>query len=143
MRGQIQVGHFDDINAATPSKFTGILNSIDVSPNAEISYDSSGRYIGVFEPNMLKYSVYNAFGLLRFIKQIKGGQSVIWRPIPEVEIDPKIEKEILAYEEKNNMKALLDKYREEDLNRRKKFQLEQDNRAALKEANVRFIRSLI
>mgnify|MGYP000895587910 FL=1 len=41
------------------------------------------------------------------------------------------------------MKALLDKYREEDLNRRKKFQLEQDNRAALKEANVRFIRSLI
>lgn len=67
-RGQIQVGHFDDVNAATPSKFTGVLNTIDISPNSEISYDSSGRYIGVYEPNILKYCVYNAFGLLRFVK---------------------------------------------------------------------------
>lgn len=138
-RGQIQVGHFDDVNAATPSKFTGVLNTIDISPNSEISYDSSGRYIGVYEPNILKYCVYNAFGLLRFVKQIKGGQSVIWRPVPEIDIDAKLEKEIVGYEEKNNMKTLLDKYREEDLERRKKYQLQQDNKAQLKEANVSLI----
>lgn len=46
---------------------------------------------------------------------------MIWRPVPEIDIDAKLEKEIVGYEEKNNMKTLLDKYREEDLERRKKY----------------------
>ena len=73
MRGMIQVGHFEDVNSKKPNKFTGILNEIPVSPFAHSGYESSGRYIGIYEPNILKFSVYNAFGLLRFVKTFKGG----------------------------------------------------------------------
>lgn len=134
MRGMIQVGHFEDVNSKKPNKFTGILNEIGISPIAQSGYESSGRYIGIYEPNIQKFSVYNAFGLLRFVKTFKGGKKVLWRPIPETTIEAKVEKEIVNYDEKNNMKPLIDDFRQKDIDRRTKYEEEQANKASIKEA---------
>jgi hypothetical protein len=130
------VGQFEDITSKVPNKFTGILNEINISPISQISYESSGRYIGIYEPNILKFSVYNAFGLLRFVKTFKGGQKVIWRPIPEVLINADLEKEVTEYEKKNNMKVLLDKFREDDITRKSKYEQEEASKAEVKESIV-------
>lgn len=135
-RGMIQVGHFEDVNSKKPNKFTGILNEIPVSPIGTVTYESSGRYIGIYEPNILKFSVYNAFGLLRFVETFKGGQKVLWRPIPEVTIDAKAEKTTINCDEKNNMKPLIEKFRQQDIDRRTKYDLEQANKAEVKESKV-------
>ena len=135
-RDSIAIGNFEDCFAKKKDKFVGILKEVNISSINWTKYDSSGRFIGIYESNINKFSVFNSFGLLRFVKTFKTGKRVIWRDVPYVPVDHNVEKKILSADERNNMKPLIDKYAEADKQRREKFKDIEKKKRQIREKKV-------
>lgn len=118
-------------------KNTGILSEMAVSNTMTVNFDSTGRYAMVYEPPIQKLQIFNAFGFRSIVKRMKSCEKVVWRHLPRLTISEQQEKEILG--QTQNMSLLLNKYKDNDDERKTKYEHEQDNLKSNRQKIVSFI----